>query len=79
MNRRAISEFLVQNTVPGDLLKFRDEAEAGCVAIAANGMKFRFTNAQLVAAEPKMPGYKPKPTPKPESKPTTKRRTTKKD
>jgi len=77
MNRREVSEFLVKNEVgEGELMKFRDEGDQGCVAIAHNGMKYRFTNEQLIAAEPKMP--KPKPTRKPTTRKPTTKTTTKK-
>ena len=61
MDRKVICTFLAQNQVPGDIIKFRDEDQAGCVVIAANGMKFRFTNDQIVAAEPKYKAAQPKP------------------
>jgi hypothetical protein len=78
MDRKVICTFLAQNQVPGDIIKFRDEDQAGCVVIAANGMKFRFTNAQIVAAEPKYKAAQPKPRRKaPTKKPATKKPTTK--
>ena len=78
MDRKVICTFLAQNQVPGDIIKFRDEDQAGCVVIAANGMKFRFTNDQIVAAEPKYKAAQPKPKRKaPTKKPATKKPTTK--
>ena len=80
MDRKVICTFLAQNQVPGDIIKFRDEDQAGCVVIAANGMKFRFTNAQIVAAEPKYKAAQPKPKRKAPAKrkPATTKTTTKK-
>lgn len=78
MDRKVICTFLAQNQVPGDIIKFRDEDQAGCVVIAANGMKFRFTNAQIVAAEPKYKASQPKPKRRAPAKKATTKTTTKK-
>ena len=78
MDRRTICEFLVKNEVgEGDLMKFRDEGESGCVAIAHNGMKFRISNAEIDLAEAKLKP-KPKPRRKPATKPASKKSATKK-
>jgi hypothetical protein len=59
-------------------MKFRDEGDAGCVAIASNGMKFRFSNEEIELAEKKLNPPKPKRKRKPRPKPVTKKPAAKK-
>lgn len=81
MNRKEITQFLVDQAAgPGEMMAYKDYGDSGTVAIAHNGMKFKYSNAQLETAAAELkPEPAPKPAPKPKAparKPTTKRQTT---
>ena len=53
MDRKAIAGLLA-GCEPDQMLKFRDEGDL-VVVITAEGKKYKYTNEQLEAAEPKPP------------------------
>ena len=53
MDRKAIAGLLA-GCEPDQMLKFRDEGDL-VVVIVPDGRKYKYTNAQLEAAEPKPP------------------------
>jgi hypothetical protein len=92
MNRREITQFLVDQAAgPGEFMAYKDYGDSGTVAIAHNGMKFKYSNAQLetaaaeirikpqvspkVSPEASKPASKPAAEKTPARKPTTKRTT----
>ena len=71
MNRKEIAGLLA-GCEPDQMLKFRDEGDL-VVVITAEGKKYKYTNEQLEAAEPK-PEPKPKAPAKAAAKAPAKRR-----
>ena len=69
MDRKAIAGLLA-GCEPDQMLKFRDEGDL-VVVIVPDGRKYKYTNAQLEAAEPK-----PEPKAKAAAKAPAKRRAT---